>query len=131
MSNTEIRVVTGPANYFSHPGSLSRLNDFFTADQLSRAVWVYGERASMRPPLSARDISSRRAKRLLFTGHCSETDVAQLAKESGENRSVVIGVGGGHCSTPLKRWPVVWICRLSVFLRLRDLRCLDAALRLV
>lgn len=28
MSNTEIRVVTGPANYFSHPGSLSRLNDF-------------------------------------------------------------------------------------------------------
>lgn len=45
MSNTEIRVVTGPANYFSHPGSLSRLNDFFTTDQLSRAVWVYGERA--------------------------------------------------------------------------------------
>lgn len=45
MSNTEIRVVTGPANYFSHTGSLSRLNDFFTADQLSHAVWVYGERA--------------------------------------------------------------------------------------
>lgn len=45
MSNSDIRVVPGPANYFSHPGSLERLSDFFSADQLSRAVWVYGERA--------------------------------------------------------------------------------------
>ena len=45
MSNTDIRVVPGPANYFSHPGSLARLNDFFTPEQLSRAVWIYGERA--------------------------------------------------------------------------------------
>ncbi|SUX86764.1 putative oxidoreductase [Citrobacter koseri] len=45
MSNTDIRVVTGPANYFSHTGSLSRLKDFFSAGQLSAAVWVYGERA--------------------------------------------------------------------------------------
>ncbi len=45
MSNSDIRVVPGPANYFSHPGSLARLSDFFNADQLSRAVWVYGERA--------------------------------------------------------------------------------------
>ena len=96
MSNTEIRVVTGPANYFSHPGSLSRLNDFFSADQLSRAVWVYGERAidAARPYLPEA-FHLAEAKRLLFTGHCSETDVAQLAKESGEDRSVVIGVGGG------------------------------------
>ncbi|EGT0619964.1 oxidoreductase [Citrobacter braakii] len=96
MSNIEIRVVTGPANYFSHPGSLSRLNDFFTAEQLSRAVWVYGERAidAARPYLpEAFHLAD--ARHLLFTGHCSETDVTQLAKESGENRSVVIGVGGG------------------------------------
>lgn len=46
MSNSDIRVVPGPANYFSHPGSLERLSDFFSADQLSRAVWVYGERAT-------------------------------------------------------------------------------------
>lgn len=45
MSNSDIRVVPGPANYYSHPGSLERLSDFFSADQLSRAVWVYGERA--------------------------------------------------------------------------------------
>ncbi|MDU1298216.1 MAG: hypothetical protein E6973_20505, partial [Enterobacter hormaechei] len=25
MSNTDIRVVPGPANYFSHPGSLAHL----------------------------------------------------------------------------------------------------------
>lgn len=28
MNNTEIRVVTGPANYFSHSGSLGRVTDF-------------------------------------------------------------------------------------------------------
>lgn len=96
MSNTEIRVVTGPANYFSHPGSLLRLDDFFSADQLSRAVWVYGERAidAARPYLPEA-FHPAEAKRLLFTGHCSETDVAQLAKESGGDRNVMIGVGGG------------------------------------
>ncbi len=45
MSNTDIRVVPGPANYYSHAGSLARLHDFYSAEQLSRAVWIYGERA--------------------------------------------------------------------------------------
>lgn len=45
MPHNPIRVVVGPANYFSHPGSLNRLHDFFTNEQLSRAVWIYGERA--------------------------------------------------------------------------------------
>lgn len=45
MSNTDIRVVPGPANYFSHPGSLAQLDRFFTPEQFSRAVWIYGERA--------------------------------------------------------------------------------------
>lgn len=59
-------------------------------------MWVYGERAidAARPYLPE-TFHLAEAKRLLFTGHCSETDVAQLAKESGDNRSVVIGVGGG------------------------------------
>lgn len=35
------------------------------------------------------------AKHILFRGHCSESDVQQLAAESGDDRSVVIGVGGG------------------------------------
>jgi len=30
MSNTDIRVVPGPANYYSHRGALARLDDFFT-----------------------------------------------------------------------------------------------------
>lgn len=45
MNHSAIRVVTGPANYFSHAGSLGRLTDFFTPEQLSHAVWLYGERA--------------------------------------------------------------------------------------
>ncbi len=40
MPHNPIRVVVGPANYFSHPGSLNHLHDFFTDEQLSRAVWI-------------------------------------------------------------------------------------------
>ena len=33
MPHNPIRVVVGPANYFSHPGSLNHLHDFFTDEQ--------------------------------------------------------------------------------------------------
>lgn len=96
MSNTDIRVVPGPANYYSHPGSLARLNDFFTPEQLSRAVWIYGERAiNGARPFLPESFNTPGAKHLLFKGHCSERDVAHLANDAGSDRSVVIGVGGG------------------------------------
>ena len=38
MSNTDIRVVPGPANYFSHPGCLARPDDFFTGTAFPRGV---------------------------------------------------------------------------------------------
>ena len=96
MPHNPIRVVVGPANYFSHPGSLNHLHDFFTDEQLSRAVWIYGERAiaaaqTKLPP--AFELPG--ATHILFRGHCSESDVQQLAADSGDDRSVVIGVGGG------------------------------------
>ncbi len=96
MPHNPIRVVVGPANYFSHPGSLNRLHDFFTNEQLSRAVWIYGERAiaaaqAKLPPA----FEQPGAKHILFRGHCSESNVQLLAAESGDDRSVVIGVGGG------------------------------------
>ena len=96
MPHNPIRVVVGPANYFSHPGSFNHLHDFFTDEQLSRAAWIYGERAiaaaqTKLPP--AFELPG--AKHILFRGHCSESDVQQLAAESGDDRSVVIGVGGG------------------------------------
>lgn len=96
MPHNPIRVVVGPANYFSHPGSFNYLNDFFTDEQLSRAVWIYGKRAiaaaqTKLPPA----FGLPGAKHILFRGHCSESDVQQLAAESGDDRSVVIGVGGG------------------------------------
>ena len=96
MSNSDIRVVPGPANYFSHPGSLERLSDFFSADQLSRAVWVYGERAlAGAEPFLPAAFHLPEAKKIRFTGHCSERDVAALVQASGDDRAVVIGVGGG------------------------------------
>jgi len=96
MTTTDIRVVPGPANYFSHPGSLQRLNDFFTPEQLARAVWIYGERAieGARPWLPE-SFNAPGARHILFKGHCSERDVAGLVNEAGREASVVIGIGGG------------------------------------
>lgn len=129
MSNSDIRVVPGPANYFSHPGSLERLSDFFSADQLSRAVWVYGERATAgAEPFCRRPSTCRRRKKILFTGHCSERDVAGLVQASGDDRAVVIGVGGGALLDSAKvlarrpgyRW---WPSRLSPPPARRGRRC--------
>lgn len=96
MINTDIRVVPGPANYFSHPGSLAHLHDFFTPEQLSRAVWIYGERAiAGAQPFLPEAFHAGGARHLLFKGHCSERDVTQLVNDAGPNASVVIGIGGG------------------------------------
>ena len=96
MSSTDIRVVPGPANYYSHAGSLARLEDFYSAEQLSRAVWIYGERAfAAAKPFLPQGVNAPGATHLLFKGHCSEHDVAELAQQAGADRSVVIGVGGG------------------------------------
>ncbi len=132
MPHNPIRVVVGPANYFSHPGSFNHLHDFFTDEQLSRAVWIYGKRAiaaaqTKLPPA----FGLPGAKHILFRGHCSESDVQQLAAESGDDRSVVIGVGGGALLDTAKARPP---SRSAVCCRSDDrrhLRRLDTALRLV
>ena len=96
MSHSDIRVVPGPANYYSHPGSLARLQDFYSEEQLSRAVWVYGERAiAGAQAFLPAAFNAPGAKKILFKGHCSESDVSELVRASGDDRSVVIGVGGG------------------------------------
>ncbi|MDU4544225.1 MAG: oxidoreductase, partial [Klebsiella michiganensis] len=77
MSHSDIRVVPGPANYYSHPGSLARLQDFYSEEQLSRAVWVYGERAIAGAQAflpAAFNVAG--AKKIVFKGHCSESDVS-------------------------------------------------------
>ena len=85
----------GPANYFSHSGSLERLSDFLTPTSCREAVWVYGERALAGAEPFCRRPSTCQAKKIRFTGHCSERDVAGLVQASGDDRAVVIGVGGG------------------------------------
>jgi len=96
MSDTDIRVVTGPANYFSFPGAIDRLGDFYTPEQLDKALWIYGERALV----AAKDylpetFTASQAKRVLFKAHCSETEVQRIADIGGRDRQVVIGIGGG------------------------------------
>lgn len=69
MSDTPIRVVPGPANYYSHPGALARLGELYTPAQLSRAVWVYGERAiAAARPFLPEVFDAPGAVRILFRG---------------------------------------------------------------
>jgi uncharacterized oxidoreductase len=84
-----------PGQLLSHPGSLARLQDFYSEEQLSRAVWVYGERAIAGAQAFLPAAFNAPAPKILFKGHCSESDVSELARASGDDRSVVIGVGGG------------------------------------
>lgn len=95
MTSTAIRVVTGPANYYSHSGALERLSDFYSDEQLQNAVWIYGERAiaAAREFLPAA-FNAPGAKHLSFGGHCCESEVQKLTALAGESQ-VVIGVGGG------------------------------------
>ncbi|MEJ8324267.1 oxidoreductase [Kosakonia sacchari] len=96
MSSTDIRVVPGPANYFSHAGSLARLHNFFSEEQLARAVWIYGERAfAGAKAFLPQGFNAPGAKHILFKGHCSEHDVSELVQQAGDDRAVVIGLGGG------------------------------------
>jgi len=96
MDTTAIQVVTGPANYFSHSGALQRLGEFYSERQLSHAVWLFGERAiaAARPWLPD-SFSLPGAKHIAYGGHCTDPDLARLMREAGDDRQVVIGVGGG------------------------------------
>jgi uncharacterized oxidoreductase len=75
-----------PGKLLLSPGSLAHLNDFFTPEQLSRAVWIYGERAiEGARPFLPESFNAAGAKHLLFKGHCSERDVTHLVNESGDD----------------------------------------------
>jgi len=97
MSNSAIRVVTGPENYFSSAGSLAQISIFFTAEQLKNAFWLYGKRAlQATQPYLPEGVFDPKAKHVLFDGHCSEPEVNELALVAGNDRTVIIGVGGGR-----------------------------------
>ena len=95
MSDNSIRVVAGPANYFAFPGAIDQLAQFYSPQQLSKALWVYGERAlaAAKPWLPA-VVDDADARRVLFNSHCSESTVQDIVRQAGADRQVVIGVGG-------------------------------------
>ncbi|MFE8115517.1 oxidoreductase [Brenneria goodwinii] len=96
MSTTAIRVQVGPANYFSFPGAIDKLLEFYPPAVLNNALWFYGDRAlkAARPYLPA-EFDAPSARRVLFGAHCSEGEVAKLAALAGDSCQVVIGIGGG------------------------------------
>lgn len=96
MSEHHIQVVPGPANYFSHPGAIARLADYYSKAELRKAFWVTGQQAlAAAQPWLEPWLDLPGVKLSVFRGHCSAAAVAALANEAGEDRQVVIGVGGG------------------------------------
>ncbi|OOC12333.1 oxidoreductase [Dickeya dadantii] len=96
MSTTDIRVQVGPANYFSFPGAIDKLSEFYSDEVLTRAFWIHGERAlaATRAYLPTAFFAPT-ARSASFSAHCSESEIARLTAAAGGDRSVVIGVGGG------------------------------------
>lgn len=95
MSEHHIQVVPGPANYYSHPGAIARLRDYYNEDQLRHAIWVGGRQALAAAQPWLESLTLPGAIVDIFGGHCSEHEVARLAHLAGNDRQVVIGVGGG------------------------------------
>ena len=96
MSSTDIRVQVGPANYFSFPGAIDKLNEFYPDEVLARAFWIHGERALAATHAYLPAAFSAPTARLAgFSAHCSENEIARLTAAAGDDRTVVIGVGGG------------------------------------
>jgi len=96
MSDTHIRVVAGPANYFAFPGAIDRLAQFYSPQQLGNALWIYGERAlAAAKPWLPEVFDAPEARRVLFNSHCSENTVQSIVQQAGADRQVVIGLGGG------------------------------------
>jgi uncharacterized oxidoreductase len=77
MSNSDIRVVPGPANYFPIRQPCPAA-DFYSEEQLSRAVWIYGERAIAGAQAFLPERFNAPGQKILFKGHCSERDVSEL-----------------------------------------------------
>ncbi|PWC17370.1 oxidoreductase [Brenneria corticis] len=96
MNTTAIRVQVGPANYFSFPGAIDKLREFYPPAVLNNALWITGERAlaAARPHLPA-EFDAPGARRVVFGAHCSESEVAKLVARAGADCQVVIGIGGG------------------------------------
>ncbi|WP_413737960.1 oxidoreductase [Sodalis sp. RH21] len=91
-----IRVQVSPDNYFSFPGAIEQLTTFYPADVLEKAVWIYGRRAlAAAQAYLPEAFNAAGGVRVEFGGHCSETDVAELVRRAGDDRRVVIGIGGG------------------------------------
>ncbi len=117
MPHNPIRVVVGPANYFSHPGSLNHLHDFSLMNSFLARCGSTANAPLQRRKQNFRQRLNGGAKHILFRGHCSESGVQQLAADSGDDRSVVIGVGGGALLDTAKPSPAVSVCRLLPFRR--------------
>ena len=103
MGNTNIRVVPGPANYFSHPGSLARLDDFFTRNSFPARCGSTASGLSRAHALICRRVLTQRGQNICcLRAIAASVTSSHLVNASGVEASVVIGVGGGAVMDTVK-----------------------------
>ncbi len=134
MNHTEMRVVTGPANYFSTCRKPPRDDELFTPEQLFPPFGCTANaRLPLRPALPAGSVwCDAGAKHLRFTPAIwRRRHVAQLAHACNDDRpEVVARRWRRHFRPPPKRSPAVWRCRLSLSRPSRQPAPLDTTFRL-
>ncbi|EIS63872.1 oxidoreductase family protein, partial [Yersinia pestis PY-64] len=87
MSANAIRVQVGPANYFSFPGAIDKLSEFYPQAALDKALWIYGERAlAAAQDYLPKAFHGPQAVRAKFSTHCSQSTVADLVSAAGGDR---------------------------------------------
>lgn len=95
MSYPTIRVQPGPANYYSYPGALGKLTDYFSGEQLSAALWIHGARAGEAASSYLDEaFPGPRPHSYLLTDHCTHETVNDLALTYAEV-PLIVGIGGG------------------------------------
>lgn len=88
-----LRIQVGPANAYTHTGSLERFQDFFSPADRASALWIGGRRATAAAePFLPREFHDAERKAVVW-GHCSESLVSRLAAQVGSGP--VVGIGGG------------------------------------
>jgi uncharacterized oxidoreductase len=91
MEYPVLRIQPGPDNYYCHAGAINHLYDFFSKEQLSRALWIHGKRSGEAVgPYLPKEVSDG----YLLEGHCTHETVDALTARA-KAADLVIGTGGG------------------------------------
>lgn len=94
MDEKIIRVQPGAANYYCHTGAINKIKDFFSDEELSKAIYIHGEKSGKATYEYLPNSIKESKDKYLVSGHCSH-EIVDLISSKSSRSPVVIGCGGG------------------------------------